>query len=128
MTKNKEGIKEIIRKKQASVAQKGTEGGCCGGGCSCGDTPVDIDARSIKIGYAKGDLLNVPPESNMVLGWGNPIAMASLKKGETVLDLGSGGGRDCFLARMQVGETGYVIGVDMTPDMIKLANSTKIRI
>jgi len=57
----------------------------------------------------------------MGLGCGNPLAIASLKEGETVLDLGCGGGFDCFLAREQVGETGYVIGVDMTPDMIKLA-------
>lgn len=75
----------------------------------------------MKIGYTEEDLFSVPAGSNMGLGCGNPIAIASLKEGETVLDLGCGGGFDCFLARRQVGEIGYVIGVDMTPDMIKLA-------
>lgn len=82
---------------------------------------MDISETSIKIGYTEGDLSNVPPEANMGLGCGNPIAIAALKEGEVVLDLGSGGGFDCFLAKRQVGETGYVIGGDMTPDMIKLA-------
>lgn len=119
--KDKEEIRKLIRKNYTQVALKGSEGGCCSGGCSCGNTPVDINTSSISIGYTQDDLSNVPSESNMGLGCGNPIAIAALKKGETVLDLGSGGGFDCFLARGQVGETGYVIGVDMTPDMVKLA-------
>ncbi|KOA19783.1 ubiquinone/menaquinone biosynthesis C-methyltransferase UbiE [Clostridium homopropionicum DSM 5847] len=121
MISNKEEIRDFIRKNYSEVAQKGSEGGCCGGGCSCSGTLLDISEASIKIGYSLGDLSNVPPESNMGLGCGNPIVIAALKDGEVVLDLGSGGGFDCFLARRQVGETGYVIGVDMTPDMIKLA-------
>jgi len=84
---------------------------------------MDIIETSVKIGYTEGDLSNVPPEANMGLGCGNPIAIADLKEGEIVLDLGSGGGFDCFLARRQVGESGYVIGIDMTPDMIKLARN-----
>jgi len=123
MTNNKEEIREFIRNNYAEVAQKGSEGGCCGGGCSCSGSLVDISEISAKIGYTEGDLLNVPSEANMGLGCGNPIAIAALKEGEVVLDLGSGGGFDCFLARRQVGETGYVIGVDMTPDMIKLARN-----
>lgn len=119
--KDKEEIREFIRKNYSEVAAKGSEGGCCGGGCSCNSAPMDIDEVSAKIGYTEGDLLNVPSKANMGLGCGNPIAIAALKEGETVLDLGSGGGLDCFLARRQVGDTGYVIGVDMTPDMIKLA-------
>ena len=119
--KDKEEIREFIRKNYAEVALKGSEGGCCGGGCSCNGAPLDISEASIRIGYSEGDLSSVPPEANMGLGCGNPIAIAALKEGETVLDLGSGGGFDCFLARRQVGETGQVIGVDMTPDMIKLA-------
>ena len=119
--KDKEDIREFIRKNYTEVALKGTEGGCCGGGCSCNGAPMNIDETSIKIGYRSGDLSNVPTEANMGLGCGNPIAIAALKEGEAVLDLGSGGGFDCFLARRQVGDTGYVIGVDMTPDMIKLA-------
>ncbi|WP_366924585.1 arsenite methyltransferase [Metallumcola ferriviriculae] len=127
MTKSKEEIRDFIRKNYAEVAQKGSEGGCCAGGCSCSGAPADISETSIKIGYAEGDLANVPPEANMGLGCGNPIAIAALKEGEVVLDLGSGGGFDCFLARRQVGETGHVIGVDMTPDMIKLARKNAER-
>ncbi|MDD2585761.1 MAG: arsenite methyltransferase [Syntrophomonadaceae bacterium] len=119
--KDKEELREFIRKNYTEVALQGSKGGCCGGGCSCNGAPVDITATSIKIGYTEGDLVNVPPAANMGLGCGNPIAIAALKEGEIVLDLGSGGGFDCFLARGQVGATGYVIGVDMTPDMIKLA-------
>ncbi len=73
------------------------------------------------IGYSKEDMDNVPEGSNLGLGCGNPVAIASLKTGETVVDLGSGGGFDCFLASREVGETGHVIGVDMTPDMISKA-------
>ncbi|SDI16429.1 arsenite methyltransferase [Desulfosporosinus hippei] len=121
MTDTNEEIRDFIRKNYAEVARKGAEGGCCGGGCSCSGSPVDISEISARIGYSAGDLSSVPPEANMGLGCGNPIAIAALKEGEVVLDLGSGGGGDCFLARRQVGETGYVIGVDMTPDMVKLA-------
>lgn len=98
-------------------------GGCCSGGCSCScnGAPMDIIDSSIKVGYTEGDLSSVPSEANMGLGCGNPIAIAALQEGETVLDLGSGGGFDCFLARGHVGESGHVIGVDMTPDMIELA-------
>ena len=81
----------------------------------------EFTANADKIGYTESDLSSVPLEANMGLGCGNPIALAALKEGEIVLDLGSGGGFDCFLSRRQVGEAGYVIGVDMTPDMIKLA-------
>jgi SAM-dependent methyltransferase len=73
------------------------------------------------MGYSKEDIHGVPEDANMGLGCGNPVALASLKTGETVVDLGSGGGFDCFLASKEVGETGMVIGVDMTPDMISKA-------
>jgi ubiquinone/menaquinone biosynthesis C-methylase UbiE len=73
------------------------------------------------MGYSKEDLASVPQGANMGLGCGNPVALASLKPGETVVDLGSGGGFDCFLAAKQVGDTGRVIGVDMTPDMVSKA-------
>lgn len=75
----------------------------------------------MQLGYTLEDVNNVPLNSNLGLGCGNPVAIASLKKGEVVLDLGCGGGFDCFLASKQVGDTGYVIGVDMTPEMIALA-------
>lgn len=121
--KDKEEIRDFIRKNYAEVAAKGSEGGCCGSSCSCGcgDSTLDIQEASINIGYSEDDLKAVPPEANMGLGCGNPIAIAALKESEVVLDLGSGGGFDCFLARRQVGEKGHVIGVDMTPEMIKLA-------
>lgn len=118
---NKEEVRDFIRKNYAEIAKKGSEGGCCSGGCSCNDAPIDISEIALNIGYMEGDLLNVPTESNMGLGCGNPIAIAALKEGDVVLDLGSGGGFDCFLARQQVGETGFVIGVDMTPEMIQLS-------
>ena len=117
---SEEDIRDFIRKNYAEVAQKGNEGGCCSGGC-CTGAPINIIQISKEIGYTDEDILSVPLEANMGLGCGNPTALASLKEGERVLDLGSGGGLDCFLARKKVGETGYVIGVDMTPDMVKLA-------
>lgn len=118
---NKDEIREQVQKRYAEIAMNSSEGCCCSGGCCCNDTPNDVDEASIKIGYTNEDLSSVPSEANMGLGCGNPIAIAALMEGETVLDLGSGGGFDCFLARKKVGETGYVIGVDMTPEMIRLA-------
>jgi SAM-dependent methyltransferase len=120
MTDN-EKVRRIVRSNYSKVAIKGTKGGgcCCGSDC-CG-TPVDYKQISERLGYSENDLNSVPEASNMGLGCGNPVAIASLKDGETVLDLGSGGGFDCFLARQRVGDSGHVIGVDMTPDMIDLA-------
>lgn len=118
---DKEKIRDYIRKNYTNVALSSSENGCCGSGCSCGDKSVDINEISAKIGYEENDLASVPQGANMGLGCGNPIAIAALKNGETVLDLGSGGGLDCFLARAKVGEEGHVIGVDMTPEMVKLA-------
>lgn len=76
------------------------------------------------MGYTKDELENIPKESNMGLGCGNPTSLAGLKKGETVLDLGSGGGIDAFLAAQKIGETGYVIGVDMTKEMVQEAKDS----
>lgn len=118
---NKDEIKEQIQRRYAEIAMNGSGEGCCSGSCSCNGSPSDINEATIKIGYTDEDLSSVPSEANMGLGCGNPIAIAALKEGETVLDLGSGGGFDCFLARKRVGETGFVIGVDMTPEMIRLA-------
>jgi len=117
----KEEIREHIRTQYAKAANQEAGGGCCSSGCGCDGKTIDIADACVKLGYTEEDFFNAPFESNMALGCGNPIALAALKEGETVLDLGSGGGFDCFLARKQVGETGRVIGVDMTPDMLKLA-------
>jgi SAM-dependent methyltransferase len=111
-------VRSTVREHYGKVAEAGT--GCCGPttGC-CGPTP---DA-SLALGYSAEDLANVPEGANMGLGCGNPQAIAALRAGETVLDLGSGGGFDCFLAAKQVGPTGRVIGVDMTPAMISKARA-----
>lgn len=120
MKMSKEKIREHIRKQYSKAANKKAQP-CCGGGCGCNGTTKDVGEASKRLGYSEKDFFDAPLDSNMALGCGNPVAIASLKNGETVLDLGSGGGFDCFLARKQVGEAGRVIGVDMTPDMIALA-------
>ena len=109
-------IRNQVRTRYAEVAN--APSGCCGsgGGC-CSSNPQE----STKLGYSTDDVDQVPEGANMGLGCGNPQAIASLKDGETVVDLGSGGGFDSFLAARQVGETGKVIGVDMTPDMVSKA-------
>jgi arsenite methyltransferase len=119
--KDNEKVREFIRLNYSKVAQSGSSGGCCSGGCSCNGDSIDIKDASLSIGYSEDDLSKVPTEANMGLGCGNPLAIAGLKEGDTVLDLGCGGGFDCFLARSRVGDTGFVIGVDMTPAMIALA-------
>jgi arsenite methyltransferase len=102
-----EKVKRIVREGYAKVAKR--EGSCCGQGVS------------EKLGYSKEELRSLPEGADLSLGCGNPVALASLKQGETVLDLGSGAGMDCFLAAKKVGAKGRVIGVDMTPEMIDRA-------
>jgi len=115
-----EKIRKMVRKGYAKVAKKETS--CCAGTstpCSCSTPPSEEISR--KIGYSEEDINSVPEGANLGLGCGNPVALASLKEGETVLDLGSGAGFDCFLAARRVGRNGRVIGVDMTPEMIDKA-------
>ena len=116
-----ENIKKAVRESYAKVASGSS---CCctpvtGSSC-CGQVDQAKEISS-NIGYSKEDLNKVPEGSNLGLGCGNPIAMASLAKGEAVLDLGSGAGFDCFLAADKVGPEGKVIGVDMTPEMLEKA-------
>jgi SAM-dependent methyltransferase len=122
--KSKENeIREAVRENYAKVATTSGSSGCgCGPTCCSKPSSADIAATtSVALGYSQDDVESVPEGSNMGLGCGNPQAIASLKPGETVLDLGCGGGFDCFLAVKQVGEKGIVIGVDMTPEMISKA-------
>ena len=111
-------IKNIVREKYGNIAA--TSGSCCRSVSCCGG-PAVVTEIGKKIGYDEADLSAAPEGANLGLGCGNPIALASLKEGETVLDLGSGAGFDCFLAAGRVGPTGRVIGVDMTPEMIERA-------
>lgn len=92
----------------------------------CGGTNLS-DEIGKKIGYSEEDLKAVPEGANLGLGCGNPVALASLREGETVLDLGSGAGFDCFLAAKRVGKSGKVIGVDMTPEMVERARENAKR-
>ena len=116
----KEGeIKKAVREGYASIA-KG-EGFCCGPASSCCGNLNVIEDISKSIGYTEKEMRMVPEGANLGLGCGNPIALASLKEGETVIDFGSGAGFDCFLAANAVGKEGKVIGVDMTPEMIDKA-------
>ncbi len=119
-------IREAVRATYGAVARRGQQSGCCGGGTTscCGPTGTS----STRLGYTEADLAAVPDGADLGLGCGNPQAIAQLQPGERVLDLGSGGGFDAFLAARQVGPTGRVIGVDMTPEMIALArrNAAKV--
>jgi arsenite methyltransferase len=137
-TRDKEEIRQAVRESYAKVARDGTISpitvsatSCCGpsgtaGGKAatascCGSPEITSQQLTALMGYSKEDIDSAPEGSNMGLGCGNPVALASLKPGETVVDLGSGGGFDCFLAARQVGSAGKVIGVDMTPDMVSKA-------
>ncbi len=139
-----EEIKESVRKTYGNVAKQGTyveerssTPSCCGvpqrdgsekqHGCGCGSKVFDTELISAYLGYSKSDLVAVPEESNLGLGCGSPKTIAGIKKDETIIDLGSGGGFDCFLAAKEVGENGRVIGVDMTPEMITLARKNKVK-
>lgn len=114
-------IHNSVRDAYGKVAESDDIGCGCGVPTSCCGTAPDLEGFSIKLGYSPDDLLSVPGGSDMGLGCGNPKVIASLKEGETVVDLGSGGGFDCFLASKEVGDSGRVIGVDMTPAMLSKA-------
>ena len=137
-TIDKEKVKESVRESYAKVAKAGgvsikssMAASCCGpsdtsadtnvAASCCGGPEVTPEQMSAVMGYSKEEITSVIEGANMGLGCGNPVALASLKPGETVVDLGSGGGFDSFLAAKQVGESGQVIGVDMTPEMISKA-------
>ena len=119
--KKKSEIKKIVREGYAQIAKQNSS--CCATTqpcCGSSNGAIDI---SKKIGYTKQELQSIPEGANLGLGCGNPLAFASLKQGQVVLDLGSGAGVDCFIAAKKVGKKGKVIGVDMTPEMIEKART-----
>lgn len=116
-----EEIKKVVRERYASVAREGRS--CCAPKTTCCKSSSVAEDLSKKAGYSDEDITSVPEGANLGLGCGNPVAIASLREGEKVLDLGSGAGFDCFLAAKRVGKAGKVIGVDMTPDMIDRARN-----
>ncbi len=143
--RDKEDIRQAVRERYGQVARSGAissiagpETSCCGqsgpsaenaSAASCCDgQEITSQQLSTLMGYSKEDIESAPEGANMGLGCGNPVALASLKPGETVVDLGSGGGFDCFLAARQVGNTGKVIGVDMTSDMVSKARTNAEKI
>lgn len=113
---NHDSIRSAVRSAYAGALQNE---GCCSGASCCSPIPVS----SLNLGYSAEELAAVPEGANLGLGCGNPQAIAALKPGEIVLDLGSGAGFDCFLAARAVGASGRVIGVDMTPEMLNKARS-----
>jgi arsenite methyltransferase len=120
-------IKTNVRERYAEVARQAQS--CCGPknldakqACGCNSNAATRDI-SKSVGYTDEDLAAAPEGANLGLGCGNPVALASLKEGETVLDLGSGAGFDCFIAAKKVGKSGRVIGVDMTPEMLDKARA-----
>jgi SAM-dependent methyltransferase len=112
-------IKQAVRERYAGHATRGDS--CCGSApattCGCGTK----ESESLGVGYSAEELAALPEGADLGLGCGNPLALLELQEGETVMDLGSGGGIDCFLAANRVGPTGHVIGVDMTPEMLERA-------
>jgi len=108
--------KDFVKEQYAQIAREGTL--CCP---TCSPCDFDVVKQAMNIGYSERELKNIPEPALMGLGCGNPTALAELREGETVLDLGSGGGIDVFLAANRVGRAGHVIGIDMTDEMIKKA-------
>ena len=118
--------RQNVRSAYTKVAQAENSGGCCGVESSCCGVSDDAAINTListRLGYSTDELAAVPSGADMGLGCGNPKAIAALKSGEVVVDLGAGGGFDCFLAAREVGTTGHVIGIDMTPDMLSKARN-----
>jgi SAM-dependent methyltransferase len=118
-----DNIRKAVREQYGKVAESENSGCGCSATSCCDESGSDAKATSMELGYSNSDVNQVPDGANMGLGCGNPKAIASLQSGETVLDLGSGGGFDAFLAVQEVGESGAVIGVDMTPEMVSKARA-----
>jgi len=118
MKKDTGKIKKIVREGYAKALSQNTS--CCStSSCCCGTDQAEKISK--KVGYSDSEMNAVPEGANLGFGCGNPVALASLKEGDVVLDLGSGAGFDAFLSAQRVGKTGRVIGVDMTPEMVAKA-------
>ena len=122
-TLEQDQVRRQVQERYGAIAQK--SGSCCGSNGDDGVLECGTDAE--RLGYSPDDVVSVPEGSEMGLGCGNPTALASIKPGETILDLGSGGGFDCFLSAKQTGPTGRVIGVDMTSDMVSKARANAVK-
>ncbi len=122
----RQGVRSAYAK-VANASNEGVETGIAESCCGTSDDDMINTLISTRLGYSKADLDSVPEGADMGLGCGNPQAIAALSAGETVVDLGSGGGFDCFLAASEVGTSGHVIGVDMTPDMISKARNNAVK-
>ncbi len=123
-------IKEMVRARYGGIASA-SEASCCAPAASSCCGPEDAGTaqdKARRMGYSAAELAAVPDGANLGLGCGNPQAIAAMRPGETVVDLGSGAGFDCFLAAQRVGDTGHVIGVDMTHEMLKKARDNTARI
>src|SRR5512136_3006367 len=119
-TKTAEDVRKAVREGYGQIAKSG--GSCCGAtATSCGSLPVASEDLARNIGYSSDELARLPEGANMGLSCGNPNALAALKPGEVVLDLGAGGGFDVFIAGKNVGAKGRAMGVDMTPEMLAKA-------
>src|SRR5512136_127389 len=119
-TKTAEDVRKAVREGYGQIAKSG--GSCCGAtATSCGSLPVASEDLARNIGYSSDELARLPEGANIGLSCGNPNALAALKPGEVLLDLGSGAGFDAFIAAPKVGPTGRVIGVDMTAEMLAKA-------
>ncbi|MHC4914378.1 MAG: arsenite methyltransferase [Planctomycetota bacterium] len=123
-------VRRAVREQYGKIGAAGKSGGsCCTPGCCSGqDARPCAGSTSEHLGYSAQDLAAAPEGADLGLGCGNPGAIAALRPGETVLDLGSGGGFDCFLAARRVGEQGRVIGVDMTPEMVDRARANAAKV
>jgi SAM-dependent methyltransferase len=120
-------VKEMVRARYGGIAEAANEASCCAPTASCCPA-TDPHSKSARMGYSEAELAAVPEGANLGLGCGNPQAIAAMKPGEVVVDLGSGAGFDCFLAVQQVGPDGHVIGVDMTHEMLKKARENAAKV
>jgi SAM-dependent methyltransferase len=121
-------IKEMVRTRYGGIASASEANCCAPASSSCCGPEATPQEKARRLGYSEAELAAIPEGANLGLGCGNPQAIADMRPGEIVVDLGSGAGFDCFLAARQVGEAGHVIGVDMTHEMLKRARDNAVRI